>query len=176
MSDVQNEILDNLRTIRDQAHQIAELERQLGGKYLDAVGKHTTEEAVGLRARVAELEAERDALRAINARFRAKLNALPGDYGRFFLVKDSEGERWLRRRVLDVLAERRCAALAASEPKARHTDFDPKFPLTERERDLILRTCDTFINSPERSRLELRQAIVEDLERRFEQKAEGRKV
>ena len=59
---------------------------------------------------------------------------------------------------------------------ARNADFDPKLHITERERDLVLRACDTFINSPERSRIELRQAIVEDLNRRFEQKAEGRKV
>ena len=49
---------------------------------------------------------------------------------------------------------------------------EPKIHITECERDLVLRACDTFINSPERSRLELRQAIVDDLERRFEQKAE----
>ena len=57
---------------------------------------------------------------------------------------------------------------------ARDADFDPKFHITERERDLVLRVCDTFINSPERSRLELRQAIVDDFNRRFEVKAEGR--
>ena len=48
-----------------------------------------------------------------------------------------------------------------------------RLAITERERDLVLRTCDTFINSPERSRMELRQAIVDDLNRRFEVKAEG---
>ena len=59
---------------------------------------------------------------------------------------------------------------------ARASDFDPKVHITDRERDLVLRACDTFINSPERSRLELRQAIVDDLERRFEVKAEVREV
>ena len=56
---------------------------------------------------------------------------------------------------------------------ARHADFDPTIHITDRERDLVLRACDTFINSPERSRMELRQAIVDDLNRRFEVKAEG---
>ena len=65
ISDVQKEILDNLRTIRDQTQQIAELEAEL---------QHQSNNLDNERERSKDLEAERD-------RLSRELETLRGDNG-----------------------------------------------------------------------------------------------